>query len=369
MTLWLIEPHDPLLTRDNRPFDSEGGNFAHSLPIPNPGTLAGAWRTRAGRRGDGNFDSSRVEELKQVGVRGPLLAAFEADGGLRFGVPAPGDATLFDKDGKVMCRRLAPLRVEAAVTDLPDPLQPVGLPGTEPPGKPWKQAPAYWNWDAFERWLQNPADGPWRPDDAFTGPAAEARTHVGIQATGTAQEGALFGTRGMRYLRHTASGFERLALSVWVENDHAFPPGLASVGGERRLASWTPAAAAWPEPPAELVAAIAAEGRCRLFLLTPAFFAAGHLPDVGLNHEGLIPRVVGAVNGRPLVISGWDYATNQAKPTRRAVPAGAVYFLELPGDAAQRERWVRRVWFQCVSDAPQDNLDGYGLAALGRWQA
>jgi CRISPR-associated protein Cmr3 len=375
MPVWILEPHDPLLARDNRPFGSDEGAAATSLPLPNPGTLAGAWRTRVGRGGDGPFQGDPVA-LKRLAIRGPLLAALQDDGGLGFGVPAPADAVLFEtrEPGKPdMVRCLAPIAVEDALMDLPEGLAPVGFKAGGPAAKPSKDAPEYWAWATFERWLEDPKDGAWQRADGFVGPAREARTHVSIAAeTGTAEEGRLFSTEGRRFLVGTSQGaqrFGRLALTVEVAEDEGFVAGVSPVGGERRLASWSRASGGWPPLPSKLAEAIAQDGRCRLVLLTPGVFAAGNMPGDGLARAGLQPVLKAVVNQRPHVISGWDLTKGDsgAKPTRRAVPAGAVYYLELPGSPEARMQWLRETWLQCVSDAEQDRLDGYGLAALGRW--
>ncbi|MEQ1508185.1 MAG: type III-B CRISPR module-associated Cmr3 family protein, partial [Myxococcota bacterium] len=66
----------------------------------------------------------------------------------------------------------------------------------------------------------------------------------------------------------------------------------------------------------------------------------------------------------------WDFATGGAKPTRRWVPAGAVWFLTLGGSPDAREAWARRTWLGSISD-PGDgsfrpDLDG-GVALVGTW--
>jgi CRISPR-associated protein Cmr3 len=52
MTVWIMEPHDPLLVRDGRPFGSNPGARARSLLFPFPSTIAGGMRTRAGLRAE-----------------------------------------------------------------------------------------------------------------------------------------------------------------------------------------------------------------------------------------------------------------------------------------------------------------------------
>lgn len=376
MPVWILEPHDPLLVRDNRPFGSDEGAAAVSLPMPNPGTLAGAWRTRVGRGGDGPFQGD-PEALKQLAIRGPLLATLGAGGALGFAAPAPADAVLYKRNAegsqpeRHFVRRLAPIEVGDALMDLPDSLLPVGFQASGEVAKPWKDAPSHWSWGAFSRWLDQPQDGDWHKADSIKGPERERRTHVAIRRdTRTALDKHLFATEGRRYLTSDGDGgFGRLALTLEVPSDDGFVPGVSPVGGERRLGSWSRAEVPWPALPDKLAEAIAQDGRCRLVLLTPGLFVAGNLPGAGLARAGLAPVLKAAANGRPHVISGWDLTQglNGAKPTRRAVPAGAVYFLELPGSPEERMRWVRETWLQCVSDAEQDRLDGYGLAALGRW--
>ena len=36
--------------------------------------------------------------------------------------------------------------------------------------------------------------------------------------------------------------------------------------------------------------------------------------------------------------------------------------------AEAMDAWLGRIWLQCVSDAEQDRLDGYGLAMVGVWE-
>ncbi len=71
-------------------------------------------------------------------------------------------------------------------------------------------------------------------------------------------------------------------------------------------------------------------------------------------------------------ISGWDYAAVNAdgkrgapKPTRRLVPAGSVYFLNL--ENANVEKFIEEVWLKAVSDDEQSRKDGFGIALLGAW--
>src|SRR5216683_477987 len=131
MTIWIIEPRDPLIVRDGKPFGLTPGARATSLPFPFPSTTTGGVRTRAGLNTNNVFDVpfDRLKDLKKLGVRGPLLVQLTSDGNdiapNKWLVPAPLDALLFptaqstqSKDKEALVQQLVPLeRLEHAYTD------------------------------------------------------------------------------------------------------------------------------------------------------------------------------------------------------------------------------------------------------------
>ena len=81
MSVWILEPRDPLLVRDGRPFSAEPGARARSLPLPYPSVTAGCWRTLKGKNNpEGFFDVSLVEPLLKESITGPLLVELSSDG-------------------------------------------------------------------------------------------------------------------------------------------------------------------------------------------------------------------------------------------------------------------------------------------------
>lgn len=94
------------------------------------------------------------------------------------------------------------------------------------------------------------------------------------------------------------------------------------------------------------------------YLATPTFLAPNTdkfgcnrpLPDL----DGL----VAAASGGPLPVSGWDVARNCPRPTRFAVPAGAVYFYEKPVDKNA---------FLYAADADELRQEGWGFTLQGTW--
>ena len=388
MSVWLIEPLDPLIARDGRP--AAVGRF-DTVEFPYPSMLAGAVRTRMGSQGGAfNIPVHALQELKEkVLVRGPLLAELEDDDEIReWFAPSPRDAVILqDSEKRATLHRLSPrpLAPGEAMDSIPDcQLLPLGFTGTEIYGKPPKDLPAFWSWSRLEQWLKAPKDevGVVLSSLGMGRLPVEIRAHLALQpGERVGMDGMLFQTAGLRLLQKGDSGMSprRFALSVQSQGanvagrDLALTPQIAPLGGERRLARWSPASSEWPRMPEEIRENIASNRRARLLLLTPAIFEGGALPGWRGGrwpHGGAVQATVrAAAVDRPKVVSGWDLLKGQPKSTRRLACAGSVYFLELPGGTDEDiRRWCEQVWLACVSDDEQDRRDGFGLAVLGIWE-
>jgi CRISPR-associated protein Cmr3 len=374
MSLWTLEPRDPLVVRDGRP--NSGRSESATLPFPYPSTIAGLVRTRVGSDEQGVFDPGQdPASLLRTSIRGPLLVRLH-DGA--FYVPPPRDAVV---QGKIL-RRLAPDKAPpGALFDGAFRGEPVGFASQQarPAGKS-TQSHAWWPWDLFTRWLTDPGalDGRDANEllrDGLTELPVETRSHIKLTDTWTAEDGMLFQTRGLRFL---TPGREPLALAVDLDartnEGRTMRAGIGPSGGERRLARWAPAPSlALPGLPDGVRAAVAPDAprvRVRVVLLTPAIFTAGWTPGAAPGELlgarcGITPKLVAACVPRPETISGWDFAKQKPKKTRRLVSAGSVYWLDLEGKPDDRVRWAEEVMRTNVSDAEQDRRDGFGLAAVG----
>ena len=140
MTTWIIEPRDPLIVRDGRPFGPMPGARAASLTFPFPSTTTGGVRTRDGLDADGRFQESELPRVKKIGVCGPLLVELDSTTGeiAKWLAPVPADALLLDIEppdlAKVIRRRLVPLELPPQTsTNLPNGMSLVGMPKTESP--------------------------------------------------------------------------------------------------------------------------------------------------------------------------------------------------------------------------------------------
>ncbi len=383
---WLIEARDPLIVRDGRPFDNTPGSRAASLAFPYPATTTGGVRTRAGIGSKGgrlDFDEMLSQSVRQIAVRGPLLAEVQTGEALRFLVPAPADALILNTDPankeSADLLQLVPLTIPSdAATNLPEHLSLIGS-KVHNPNKAHGKAPRFWYWEEFAKWLVNlsTSDEPILLTElGHNGPTEEQRTHVRIDYQSKANdEGGLFQTRGLEFLQVEGKGHSqvrhRLAMVLSVttpdEFDDKVVAGLAPLGGERRVVGWRRSAFGLPECPPPLRQAIKDHNACRLLLLTPAYFEGGFEPTwLSQANNGISTELKAIAVGRPQVISGWDFEMKRPKVTRRLTPAGSVLFLKLQGEG-DLDKWITKTWMQCVSDDSQDRLDGFGLAALGVW--
>ena len=122
------------------------------------------------------------------------------------------------------------------------------------------------------------------------------------------------------------------------------------------------------------------KGGLRLTLLTPALFANGHLPG-WLSANPANGRLSGQPPGCPdlnltlravashgwQAVSGWDLAKQQPRAARKALKAGAVLWFTLDHPAQLSAEALRPLWTQPLSDHPQDQRDGFGLALPAAW--
>ncbi|MCH8569448.1 MAG: type III-B CRISPR module-associated protein Cmr3 [Balneolales bacterium] len=168
------------------------------------------------------------------------------------------------------------------------------------------------------------------PDNFFR---KEPRMGIVIDASsGTVEEGKLFTTPFIRLNPKTNVGFR---LSIKQNIADTLDGALLRLGGDGKLSALT-ATETTDETgfTTDLKSAVKDTGMLKLVLLTPAVFGQGWLPD-GFDAEsgegslnGFRVRLTAANTGRYQPIGGWDVAKNCPKPTRRAVPAGAVYWIE-----------------------------------------
>ncbi|MBA2395423.1 MAG: CRISPR-associated protein Cmr3 [Ktedonobacteraceae bacterium] len=415
MTIWLVEPRDPLIVREGRPFGPDAGASATSLSFPFPSTMAGGARSRSAIDENGAFKYERAEnmtpedlqayqkqldQLKEIRVRGPLLVQLADDDHdlapdeNAWLVPMPNDAQLFETNAKgkdmALVRRLVPLTLPTrAQTDFEQGKQLLLVGQSHSTAtqsrKPLAHKLRYWYWTHFQTWLTHPEQLEQKNDLSLSALGYEElireyRQHVSMDSDREmGKEGMLFGTSGLEFTHPGAHEqrlhhARRLALAIDVDDhDHGTSPlpGVTGFGGERRIVTWRPSQQTFPACPQEVKDELKRTGSCRLILLTPACFKEGYYPTwVRTDHAqacGVTVTVQAIATRRPQVVSGWDLALSRPKPSRRLAPAGTVLFLSVRGNASELDQWIEQTWMQCISDDVQDRRDGFGLAVLGTW--
>lgn len=400
-----VTPLDPFIARDSRPFGS--GSKARTLGWPYPSVIAGSLRSLLGKMA-GGFTPERVRELKEIRVRGPLPCL-----GDEMFYPRPLDLLIREETtGGKLSREVYPVRpihesipTGGSGTDLPAGLglsMPLGMPDDD-----FKPAaiPAFWSAERIGNWLSGESSLPVGPVLAggwgkgfLSGLKQEERVHVGIAPeSGTAEESMIFSTSGLDFVTGSpGDGYENLSMALDVSSEiEAYQVFLSQLdeihpaGGERRLSRWEAdggkTESSWRCPDKITAALSSSGGLVRMMLASPAIFSEGWKPGwleetgsgkavswegtpPGLSPEsGLRLRLVSAVTGRWLPVSGWlieHGKTSGPKPLRRMVPSGSVYFFEVTGgDPLDLEK----LWLQPVCDDRQDRMDGFGLSLWGSW--
>lgn len=410
-----IDPHDPIIARDGRPFGT--GQRMGSLDWPYPSVLAGAVRTTLAKAVRANFSKQEtIDALKKISVSGPLPLWSS-----RIFLPAPKDIIVReDKIGDIIDRRAFAVRpTELNLNegcDLPFPkgvLIPAMLP--EEVHEEFKPAeiPAFWSMRKMVEWIMNPKgidfvepsmynkSGTLKQSSEFLPfPQKDSRMHTKIdKRLGSAEDEMLFKTVGLDLsVKGHPLGIQ---LAARVEADGVLLNGqkvedikidcLSTIGGERRLSYWHEEMPqnGWDFPAEKIRKALAEQEtekkRIRMILATPAIFS-----HVSKDCQGWLPgwlkldgsEIIGAPKDAPLdvrmklvsvcvgrwkPISGWclEKGKQGPKPIQRLVPAGSVYFFEIQdGDAFGL---AETLWLKSVCDKDQHRCDGFGLALWGVW--
>lgn len=175
------------------------------------------------------------------------------------------------------------------------------------------------------------------------------RTGIGIAPDRrVAEESQIFG-RGFLALKRDVFFYIEIVLPDGVSAGAIFDEiRTIPLGGEgRHVSIWREVQPVpWPNVHVN-------DGTKKMLVLmtTPCAFEAGWKPQILDGH------VVSAAVPGSLAFSGWDLARGGPKPTRFAVPAGTVYFLNsLPED-----------WGGTLAESDEDHQQGWGCCLTGVW--
>lgn len=370
-TTRFIEPLDVLFLRGNKLF-GDPGSYGDALVPPWPSTIAGALRSRlladegvdltAFARGE--FDHPHLGTPARPGpfvVTAFHLARRHGDGRVEPLMSLPADLVVSqDATGGLKVQSLNPTPLTAGTAGLATSAPFRTLPVLAAPTRD-KPLSGFWLDEAgWRAYLAGRTPAPANLVGTRDLWALDPRVGVGLEnATGRAADGKLFTVQAVAMVKRghplgspadEHSQGPRLAAYdlgfVATVTGAALPRGgTLRLGGDGRAAAMSVCETRLPEPDYE---ALASGHRCRLVLTTPGIFgsppadpargeASGWLPP-GIRRQedggyrftlgGVRARLTCAAVPRAEVISGWDLAHWRPKPAQRAVPAGAVYWLE-----------------------------------------
>jgi CRISPR-associated protein Cmr3 len=372
-----LDPCDLLFFRDGRPFPSASHGESG---LPTPQTLAGAIRTHlleqagcdsAGFRdlgrmlATGKDFASAAEKtcgagwIAHVQVRGPWLCRGGGDAQPVADVFTAAPATLHQPKGPMKqdrpLLRLDPLDKR---THLPGWNAP--LPAMRPLWSKEHGATERRSGYLTSRGLQAFLEGgvpEWSDDHLLPEGeifAFDRRSGISVAAQRRTAETASIYNASFLALKPGMAFYAEVALPSASPSTTFADQNALRFGGEgRRVLVQKVEPFHWP-------AATPHSGQGTLVLLTtPGLFALAR-PDQAWKPSCFDDRsrLVAAAVAGSLPVSGWNLATGGPKPTRFAVPAGSVYFLE--GDAEFLSG-------ECLADSPEDRVQGWGCFARGVW--
>lgn len=338
-TTVFIEPLDVWFFRGNKLF-GDPGSYGESLIPPWPSVVAGALRSRI--LADDGVDLAAFakgavphptlgtpERPGSFVLAGFSLARRFADGRTEPLVSLPADLVVFaEASGASAVHRLVPQKPHSALRSN-YPLTKIPVLPVSSRGKP---VGGYWlgqaGWSAYLSGQTPEPDHLVRGDQLWK---LDERVGVGLDPKmRAAAEGQLFTVQAVSPARLDQGAQFSVGFLATVRGAAVPTSGLLRLGGDGRAAALSPADPLFADPDFEQ---IAADRRCRILLTTPGLFPDGWLPpgagtDGSFRLKGVTARITCAVVPRSETVSGWDLARQRPKASRRAVPPGAVYWLE-----------------------------------------
>jgi CRISPR-associated protein Cmr3 len=384
-------PRDGVSSKDGRGWYTSEVGRGHAHPWPPPTTVRGALRAAWGHHLMAGMDRPlRPEEWERrsqglvlhrwLALRRPLGERFQRQHRMW---PRPADAALLMRGDHPHVERLEPRATPEGVATLgadeDEAREALWHPRT-PRGKPLP-SPLFWTERDMEAWLL----GETLPFHPVEDPARRLDVHLAIESTTqTAQPSMLHALEVVEMLgwESPRSPGQTLRPLEWglglecalPEAASGFPDGQIGLGSRRKLADVEQLLPALFLPPSRLPAATPG---LRLILATPAQFQRGWLPD-GFARETGAPRYVGRLPGveaevvlraalvpRPLDVSAWDTVRQAPRPTRRWVPAGAVYFFQKCDRSDFSPREIQALWLAPWGGGREEAL---GLVLPGSWR-
>ncbi len=355
-----IQPQDVWMFRDSKPFSAQQNFVARSQFPPNPQTMQGVIRTHylesqgvnwkdyaAGRERRSFYEmvghagiGNQPPTLGVLNITGPFIAAVN-DAKVELLVPAPLDL-VFNAETREFATFIPDDHISFQTN------QPFA--GWRPLKQPDGFRPAE-GWLSQQQFIYYLNGQPLRGELRKAVFEYEDRMGLGMDYRRRSNE------YGLLYRARFIRPHDDIGLLLHTNQALFAATGFIRIGGESRSAKFT-VLKDFTLP------AIAPTDRCKIVLMTPAYFSKGYQPQDGDWSRWVNGgRLVSAVVGKPLAISGWDVAHNRPKPLRHFVPTGSVYYFE-----------NAKITGEPFTETPQGAYPeadfgamGFGCVAVGTW--
>lgn len=379
---WALVPRHGLFFKDGRGWFTSDSGRGHALAWPFPSSVLGALRTAYGRSVESSigrpWTSDEWQKHTSSIVMGPMIAL------RRFGReswepshrmwPVPADA--WYGEGARNVKPLVPHEPLAKTLGRHDEPARELLWRPEIPREKPDTAPAFWTEEEFAQWISCKSVPTLSRDEReLRHLPGRIDVHVSIDSTTrSALDGALFAHEVKETLQVTDDGIFEWALAMKSDMPEARTLDAPwTLGSDKRIA--------YPEPIDDSMFQLSTEATfrdapgLRLFVVTPAHFTAGWVPDGfvsnGQEYLGKLPGIDdelvlrAAFVPRAMHVSGWDMVNRRPKPTRQLVPGGSVYFFQKVDGSIFGAHEIESLWLQSIG---QDMQEGFGRVVAGPWE-
>lgn len=344
-----IDPLDTLFFRDGKPFFMGEETWADGIFPPFPSVIYGALRTayfanHIGEIGKANTAEDPTNDLR---IRGIYLKHGED-----VYVPLPLDCVR-EKGGekdKALMLQMTKINTNFSCNCPTDHILKDDKEVETTEG-------AILRISVLEDYLENKTDGKFSIKVLSDLIRTESKIGIGRNNQTRASDESRLYRVGMRRL-------DDVKMLVDFEGiDNFQSEGMLKLGGENKAAAYQENLAkdlSVYEPKIE-------GDRFKLYLLTPAFFKKGWVPewidDTTLEgtYAGIRLKLLTAAIGKHLPIGGFDMKAGKPKPMRKAVPAGSVYYFEFKGDS---QNVMDCFHGKSVSEYDSQK-EGYGITFVG----
>lgn len=349
-----LKPFDTLFFRDGKPFNMSEEVWANGLFPPPPSVVYGALRTA--------YFSHHLTDLEQAGGTNDPTSDLQIRGlyltkGAEVFLPCPADIVL-SKNEQFSVLALTDFSGHSSSYPCSAVLK---AKDADLPVKPLEKN-CYVSQTIFEEYLAGNVPSEILLSEEFF----EKEPKLGIKKspeTGSSAEGMLYRVEMFR---------PKAAVSLRVDvtdsaTSLALPShGILNMGGEGKSLSYQ------TQTDSMAIKAPALIGqRFKLVFASPSIFEQGWLPSgfdqttlIG-NWRGCPVKILAATFDRPAYLGGFAMKTKHQrggpKPMRRAVPAGAVYYLEALENI---QDIIPAFHGQCISELGTAK-EGFGLCFVG----